>query len=87
MGEHNVGVAASFKYADKEMQLIIYIPKLIKYTKPNGKDYYSGKKQNGVVSLGRFKSVSLDIYGIMELDFKEPLIEKAIITNIAISDD
>lgn len=87
MGEHNVGVKTIFKYYDKEIPLIIYMPKIIKYIKSDNQEYYLGTIG---ASIARFRrphaSVSFDILGIMEQDeFKEPVIDRAIITNIKVA--
>lgn len=81
MGEHNIYVKATFKYSNRDILLTVFIPKIITYIKPNNHDYYLGTKQKSLVFAGR-NSISFDIMGIMELNFKEPVINKAIITNI-----
>ena len=81
MGEHNIYVKTTFKYSNKDILLTVFIPKIITYIKPNNRDYYLGAAQKSLVFMGR-GSVSFDIMGIMELDCKEPVINRAIITNI-----
>ena len=83
MGEHNIYVKATFKYSNRDILLTVFIPKIITYIKPNNHDYYLGTKQKSLVFAGR-NSISFDIMGIMELDCKEPVINKAIITNIKV---
>lgn len=86
MGEHNVGVKTIFKYCDKEIPLIIYIPQIIKYIKSDNQDYHLRTIKASVAHFRRpHTSVSFDILGIMEQDgFKEPVIDRAIITNIKV---
>ena len=81
MGEHNIYVKATFKYSNKDILLTVFIPKITTYIKPNNRDYYLGTAQKSLAFMGR-GSVSFDIMGIMELDCKEPVINRAIITNI-----
>ena len=83
MGEHNIYVKATFKYSNKDILLTVFIPKITTYIKPNNNDYYLGTKQKSLVFTGR-RSISFDIMGIMELDCKEPVINRAIITNIKV---
>ena len=83
MGEHNVGVKTAFTYGNKEVPLIIYIPKFITYAKPKNRDYYSGKEKKSIAALRRFEPISLDVFGIMEMDCGDPIIDKAIVTNIS----
>ena len=85
MGESNVGVKVYLKYADREIPVIIYIPKLTRYIKPKDRDYYLGKEQHSVVFLkhGKHNSVSFDMLGIMQQELKEPFIKEAIIINIS----
>lgn len=82
MGEHNVGVKTFFNYGNKEVPLIIYVPKPTTYGKPKDKDYYLGKEQRSIAALRRFGPISLDVFGIMEMDGGESVIDKAIVTNI-----
>lgn len=84
MGEHNVGVKTIFKYSNKEISFIIFIPKIIIYIKSKNHDYYLRIKRTSIARFRRpHSSVSFDILGIMEQDdCKEPVIERAIITNI-----
>lgn len=83
MGEHNIGVKQFFNYKNKDIPLTIIFPKflLYQYTRNKNHDYYSKAKQCSVGFL-RHKSISLDVLGIMELDCGDPIIEKALITNI-----
>ena len=81
MGEHNIYVKTAFHYLGKDILLTIFIPKITIYIKQNNHDYYLGTKQKSLLFMGR-GSVSFDIAGIMELDGKEPVINRAIITNI-----
>ena len=81
MGEHNIYVKTTFKYSNKDILLTVFIPKITTYIKPNNRDYYLGTAQKSLAFMGR-GSVSFDIIGIMELDCKEPVINRAIITNI-----
>lgn len=83
MGEHNIYVKTTFKYSNKDILLTVFIPKIITYIKPNNRDYYLGTAQKSLAFMGR-GSVSFDIIGIMELDCKEPVINRAIITNIKV---
>lgn len=83
MGEHNIYVKTTFKYSNKDILLTVFIPKITTYIKPNNRDYYLGTKQKSLVFTGR-RSISFDIMGIIELDCKEPVINKAIITNIKV---
>lgn len=83
MGEHNIYVKTTFKYFNKDIFLTVFIPKIITYIKPNNHDYYLGATQKSLAFTGR-GSVSFDIIGIMELDCKEPVINRAIITNIKV---
>jgi hypothetical protein len=81
MGEHNIYVETTFKYSNKDILLTVFIPKITTYIKPNNHDYYLGAAQKSLAFTGR-GSLSFDIIGIMELDCKEPVINRAIITNI-----
>lgn len=83
MGEHNIYVKTTFKYSNKDILLTVFIPKITTYIKPNNRDYYLGTAQKSLAFMGR-GSVSFDIIGIMELDCKEPVINRAIITNIKV---
>ena len=83
MGEHNIYVKTTFKYSNKDILLTVFIPKITTYIKPNNRDYYLGTAQKSLAFMGR-GSVSFDIIGIMELDYKEPVINRAIITNIKV---
>lgn len=83
MGERNTYVKTTFKYFDKDILLTVFIPKITTYIKPNNNDYYLGTKQKSLVFTGQ-RSISFDIMGIMELDCKEPVINRAIITNIKV---
>ena len=71
------------KYSNKDILLTVFIPKITTYIKPNNNDYYLGMKQKSLIFTGR-GSISFDIMGIMELDFKVPVINSAIITNIKV---
>jgi hypothetical protein len=81
MDKHNAGVKTFFRYGDKEIPLIIFIPELITYIKPDNRDYYSGTEQHSAGFMSHC-SVSFDLVGIMEWDCEEPVIDKAVITNI-----
>lgn len=83
MGEHNIYVKTTFKYSNKDILLTVFIPKITTYIKPNNRDYYLGTAQKSLAFMGR-GSVSFDIIGIMELYCKEPVINRAIITNIKV---
>lgn len=83
MGEYNIYVKTTFKYSNKDILLTVFIPKITTYIKPNNRDYYLGTAQKSLAFMGR-GSVSFDIIGIMELDCKEPVINRAIITNIKV---
>lgn len=83
MGEHNIYVKTTFKYSNKDILLTVFIPKITTYIKSNNRDYYLGTAQKSLAFMGR-GSVSFDIIGIMELDCKEPVINRAIITNIKV---
>lgn len=85
-GEYNIGLKKYFTYSNKEIPLIVVCPWIMKYIKNKDRNYYYDKLQ---CSIGKLKRplrspepISFDILGIMELDCKEPVIEKAIITNI-----
>ena len=83
MGEHNIYVETTFKYSNKDILLTVFIPKITTYIKSNNHDYYLGAAQKSLAFTGR-GSLSFDIIGIMELDCKEPVINRAIITNIKV---
>ena len=83
MGEHNIYIKTTFKYSNKDILLIVFIPKITTYIKTNNRDYYLGAAQKSLAFMVR-GSLSFDITGIMELDCKEPVINRAIITNIKV---
>lgn len=82
MGEHNIGVRKIYNIVEKDISLTVYFPTLLKHEINKEHGYYMGAEQRSVGFM-RHGNVSLDILGIMKMDNSDPIIDNAIITNIA----
>lgn len=82
MGECNIGVRKIYSISEKDIPLKVYFPTFLKHNMNKEHGYYMGAEQRSVGFI-RHGKVSLDILGIMKMDNGEPIIDNAIIANIA----